>query len=384
VRILALCADPGIPLDSEKGATVHLRELWRALARQGDQVHGLAAWRGGELPAQPVTGLEIHAIPARRGADAEFLADLRAAALEVADGLRPHLVWERLSLMSDVGREVADRNGAPLVVEVNAPLDVEAARYRQLQAPEESRAAQQRLLSAAGLVYCVSEALVPYARSRGADPGVVRVLPNGVDTSAFAGQRADGSEQRTRIGYVGSFKPWHGVEILIEAFQRALAAGADLDLVLIGDGPTRPGIQAHVERAGLTERVRFLGAVRHDRIPALLREVSIAVAPAPGDADYYFSPLKVYEYAAAGCAIVAPRSGQVAQRFHHAEDAWLVAPGSPRELSEALVTLAGDRPLRERIGGRARQRAREEFDWSRAAASLRAWSLELVGRRTTA
>ena len=383
MNVLALCADPGIPLDSTKGATIHLMELWQALARQGDRVEGVAGWRGGKLPGPSVPGLSLRPVPSREGDSEAFLGRVREQAREALQSVRPDVVWERLALASAVGCEIAEEAGVPLVVEVNAPLDEEAARYRGAKLADEERSTQLRLLSAASLVYCVSEALVPYARSRGADPSVVRVLPNGVDTRAFSGKRLD-EGGRVRVGYVGSFKPWHGVEVLIEAFRRAVGLGADLELVLVGDGPMRSEIETFVEQSGLLERVRFYGSRPHAEIPAILRGVAIAVAPAPGDVDYYFSPLKVYEYAAAGCAVVAPRAGQVAERFRDGEDACLVAPGNARELTTALVSLGFDPARRQRLGARARQRARNEFDWSHVAGRLREWTEPLVAGRAKA
>lgn len=383
MNVLALCADPGIPLESTKGATVHLLELWRAMVRQGDNVTGLAAWRGGDIPEMTAMGLALLPVRAHRGKDEDFLATFREAALIAARAVRPEVVWERLALASDVGRDVAERLGVPLVVEVNAPIDEEAVRFRSAARPDAARSAQLRLLSAASLVYCVSEALIPYARSRGADPAALRVLPNGVDTRAFLGERRD-AEGAVRVGYIGSFKPWHGVEILVEAFRRAVTQGHDFELDLVGDGPTRAEVEAFVEQSGLRDRVRFHGPRPHAEIPAILRSVAIAVAPAPGDVDYYFSPLKVYEYAAAGCAIVAPRAGQVAERFRDGEDALLVTPGNAGEMTAALLSLASDPGLRRRLGERARQRARDEFDWSRAACKLREWTEALVIGRTGA
>jgi len=380
VNILAVCADPGIPLDSTKGATVHVLDLWRALARQGDQVTGVAAWRGGGIPEIAVPGLSLRPVPSGGAAAADFPSRLRAEARLLAQSLRPDIVWERLALASDLGREVAEEAGVPLVVEVNAPIDEEATRFRRANVPDEARSAQLRLLAAADLVYCVSEALVPYARSRGADPALIRVLPNGVDTHAFAGPRIEPAG-RLRVGYVGSFKPWHGVEVLIEAFCRAVLLGADLELVLVGEGPMRSGIEMFVEQSGLSDRVRFYGATPHEHVPTILRGVAIAVAPAPGDVDYYFSPLKVYEYAAAGCAIVAPRAGQVETRFRDGDDCRMVTPGSVAELTMVLTELSRDPDHRRRLGERARQRARREFDWSRVAARLREWTAPLLDGR---
>jgi glycosyltransferase involved in cell wall biosynthesis len=223
----------------------------------------------------------------------------------------------------------------------------------------------------------VSDALFPYAIAHGARPGRVRVLPNGVDTDAFTpppiDRDADHPTGPVRFGFVGSFKAWHGCDLLLEATLMARDRHADLELLLVGEGPQRAALEEVAGHLGLAANVRFLGARGHQEIPAFLHGLDVAVAPAPAGIDYYFSPLKVWEYAAAGRAIIAPRAGQVAERLRHAEDAWLVEPGSPAELAAAMMELAGNPELRRRLGDAAGARARAEFSWSRVARRLLVW-----------
>ncbi len=363
MRITGLCADPGIRLDSVKGATVHLGELWCALAREGAEVTGIAPWGGGPLSLEEAPGLTLVPVPIDR--DAPDVAERVLAAARAVSAARPDAVLERLSLDSDVGLELARALRVPLLVEVNAPLDEEATRFRGRAPTPEPR--MRRLLEGADVVYVVSRALVDWAVARGAHAERVRVLPNGVDVAAFEGVRpAPGAT--TRVGFVGTFKAWHGLELVIDGFAGAVARGARLELDLVGDGPLRSPLEMDARSRGLA--VRFPGPLPHAKIAPFLRSIDVAVAAAPAGLDYYFSPLKVYEYAAAGCAIVAPRAGQVAERFRDREDAWLTAPGDARAIEGALVALAGDPALRQRLGEAARARARAEFDWSVVARTI--------------
>ena len=172
------------------------------------------------------------------------------------------------------------------------------------------------------------------------------------------------------FGFAGSFKPWHGCEVILEATALAAAREPSIMLDLLGGGPLLAPLAARTQALGLGSRVRFLGTWPHARVPGFLRGFDVAVAAAPAGIDYYFSPLKLCEYAAAGCAIIAPRVGQIARRFRHGLDAWLVAPGATAELAEAMVTLAWDPALRRRLGEAAAARARAEFDWSHVARRL--------------
>jgi glycosyltransferase involved in cell wall biosynthesis len=380
MRLLALCADPGVPLDSAKGAAVHLLELWRALARAGVDVTGVAPARGATGVPRRGSHLSIYAVPGERHNPAMIAAGVEAAALAASEGQRPDAVLERMSRSSDLGARLARRFDVPLAVEVVAPLDDEAGHFRGENGSES--AAQRHLLAAADLVICVSEELVPHVVARGASPERVRVIPNGVDVEAFA-RRDDGSTAEhagngaideparpVRFGFVGSFKPWHGCDVILEAVSLAAGHEPPIALELVGEGPLLAPLAARAQALGLAPRAWFLGAWPHARVPGFLHSLDVAVAAAPAGIDYYFSPLKLCEYAAAGCAIIAPRSGQVARRFRHGVDAWLVAPGSPAELAEAMLTLARDPALRRRLGEAAAARARAEFDWSHGARRL--------------
>lgn len=382
MRLLALCADRGVPVDGSKGATVHLLELWRALARQGARVTGLAPWRGGALPADGPR-LRIVSVGTNGQGDHEVASRLRNEALDRVRRDPPEGLIERLALGSTLGVELRQRTGAPLMVEVNAPLDRESARFRTPPSASEVDAVRNTL-HAADHVYCVSRPLIAWAEALGARPGHVELLANGVDVSAFGtpmrparGERRKKDPGRgLRVGFVGSFKPWHGVEYLIEAAARVVGRGVPLRLELMGEGPERGSHENEVRALGLTAHVTFLGARPHDQVPAFLESLDVAVAPAASSGDYYFSPLKLFEYAAAGRAIIAPAAGQVPEWFEHGIDAWLVPPGDPAALAGAIERLSDDPALRLRLGASARARAEREFDWSRVADRILGWLRE--------
>jgi glycosyltransferase involved in cell wall biosynthesis len=88
-----------------------------------------------------------------------------------------------------------------------------------------------------------------------------------------------------------------------------------------------------------------------------------AVAPYPNLVHFYFSPLKVYEYMAAGCAVVASRIGQLDGLIEHEVSGLLCAPGDPRELAGSLRRLRCDPALRDRLGQAARAKVRQAHTW---------------------
>ena len=92
--------------------------------------------------------------------------------------------------------------------------------------------------------------------------------------------------------------------------------------------------------------------------------MDLAVAPYPRLADFYFSPLKVLEYMAAGRAVVASRIGVIPEWIEHAHNGWLVAPGEVDDLAAALSLLASDPARRDRLGSAAQASVSARHDWS--------------------
>ena len=162
MRIVYLCTDRGIALGGHKGASVHMAEVVSALARAGAEVlllpSGIADRRL-ELP----DGIVVDPLPAAATDDA--LADWIVARLRAfgADAL-----YERLALHSAAGASAAGRLGIPHVVEMNAPLPSEAARYRTLEDPKEAARLESLVLRSADRVLVVSEELARYAGRLGA------------------------------------------------------------------------------------------------------------------------------------------------------------------------------------------------------------------------
>ena len=194
--------------------------------------------------------------------------------------------------------------------------------------------------------------------SRGVDPSRVTVLPNGYRGTLFrSGLRPKETDRPFTIVFVGSLKPWHGLDVLIEAFRQLRTVHDDCRLVVVGDGPLRAALQAGVRGALPESALRFVGAVPHEQIPRLLADADVAVAPYPALDRFYFSPLKVIEYCAMGLPVVASRVGQIADLLTDDESALLVEPGRPDALASALARLRANPALRRRLGRSARRLA---------------------------
>ena len=374
MRAAYVCADPGVPVFGRKGCSVHLQEVVGGLLRAGVEVHLFAARPGGDPPDGPARNATLHALPlacssgiaARERACLEANQQLRAALTE-AGGF--DFVYERYSLWSFAGMEHAREGGMPGLLEVNAPLIEEQATHRGLIHRAEAQEVARRAFGAASALLAVSAELAQWLEQHPAARGRVHVVPNGVDPARFPSNRVPSRPAAASVftvGFVGSLKPWHGVSVLGEAFALLHEAEPATRLLVVVDGPERGGLEAALARRGVAGAADLTGAVAPADIPGLLASMDVGVAPYPDLPGFYFSPLKVLEYMAAGLPVVASAIGQLRELVRDGRDGLLCRPGDATVMARALGRLAADAALRARLGSAARERAARELTWQRA------------------
>lgn len=337
LRLAYLCSDPGIPIDGSKGASVHFRAMAQALATIGVTVDGFVA-RGA---ADAVAGVEFQIVPPPPGSDTAREAGLVAGALDMLqamDARAPHdAVYERLSLFGMAGLAHARRHRLPFLVEVNAPLWEEAARFRTLHLPRAAHALALDVLEGADRVLVVSAEIGRQLVAEGIDGRKLVVQPNGVDAELFASAapaaRPAKFGARPVLAFVGSLKPWHGIEFLLAA-HAACREDLGFCLWIVGDGPLREQVEAAARR--YPDEIVSEGAVPHARVPAVLQAADAVVAPYPADAPAYFCPLKVVEALALGCPLVASRVPCVLDLVRGRPGVELFAAGEVAEFAAAV------------------------------------------------
>jgi glycosyltransferase involved in cell wall biosynthesis len=275
---------------------------------------------------------------------------------ELAQALRVDAVYERFSLYSAAGARAAAALGVPHVVEVNAPLREEAARFRVLPHAEAAVRLEREALRDAERVLAVSDPLARLLVADGVPADVVEVLPNAVDCERFAPPTRDA--ERFIVGFAGSLKPWHGIEVLVQA----LAAVPEAHLEVVGHGPCLDALDDLPP-----ERLTRLGTLRHDDATAAMSRWDAGLAPYLPLEGFWFSPLKVLEYMAAGCCPVVSDLGDARDVLGDGHRGVLVAPGDAAALAEALHELAGDRARALRLGSAARAWVAEERTWAAVA-----------------
>jgi glycosyltransferase involved in cell wall biosynthesis len=368
MRLAYVSTDPGIAYGGVKGASVHVQEVTTALGAAGAEVLLLIAARtpGAVPPADPVT-LEVLPGPGKAATTTERLdADpIRATWIkERAAAFEADVLYERFALHTSAGAVAARSLRIPHVVELNAPLLMEARRYRRLERADDAARLERAVLGAADLVLAVSSPLARYADERGASR--VRVLPNAVALERF---RPFPVRKRARpvVVFAGSLRPWHGIDVIAEAW--ALLGSEAPDLLVVGDGPGRPLLEA--------SGARVTGAVPHAAVPALLAGADIGIAPYERDAPDYFSPLKLTEYLASGLATIASDIPGVREVL--TEDAAVLVPkGDARALADAVAALVADGERRRRLGEAGRALVAAHHTWRHRARTILELATELT------
>src|SRR5260370_15507596 len=225
------------------------------------------------------------------------------------------------------------------LLEVNAPLIEEQAEHRGLVDRAGAQRVAEQVLGAATVILAVSEEVAAYVARFPGTRNKIQVVPNGVSPNRFWAGLARTLPRPAgafTVGFVGTLKPWHGLSILVEAFARLRQRHPEARLLIVGDGPERDRLVADLAAVGLTEAVHLAGAVDASAVPGWLASMDVGVAPYPPLAQFYFSPLKVYEYMAAGLPVVASRIGQLTNLIDEGRSALLVTPGDGTCLAGAL------------------------------------------------
>jgi len=283
---------------------------------------------------------------------------------------------------------LARAKGARLVVEVR---DLWPAIFVELGVLTNAQiiAALERLelaaYDSADAVVVVSEGFRQDLIRRGVPAAKVRTIRNGADVERFRPAPAD-PEVRQRLGvrpdevavlYVGAHGISHGLSSVVDA--AAKLEGEGVRFVFVGEGATKKDLERQVAELALSN-VTMLPGVPRDEVPGLLHAADICLVPLR-DVPLFstFIPSKIFEYFAAGKAVVGAVRGEPAEILREG-GATVVDPEDPAALAEAVRDLAHDPDRRVRMGEEAERYVRAQFDRKALAADYRRLLEELVSR----
>lgn len=378
-KIVYLRSTPG-PGTQAGGAASHIKGVIGALIESGAELEVISndSIAGLEASKVPLTVIPPRPFGGTRALfDIHSNLDFTRAALPVIEKANPDLIYQRYARFGWTGVVASLQTRRPLFLEYNGS-EVWVARHWDHVGRLDLLARYELLnLRAAARIFVVSEVERRNLERSGIHPAKIIVNPNGVDIQLFrpgvGGQdvrrKLQISDRDVVVGFVGTFGPWHGVLALADAIK-SLPQDAPVRFILIGTGGLYTEVEnlLSVERA--TGKVIFTGAVKHERVPALLDACDILVAPhvpLADESEFFGSPTKLFEYMAMGKAIVASRLGQIADVLTHDKTALLVEPGDPSELAASILKLVRSPEQRAQLGKNARDAAERAYTWKHNA-----------------
>lgn len=231
--------------------------------------------------------------------------------------------------------------------------------------------------------------LTPFLKERYAELGFDRerlaVLPDAVDLSLFnklpskakCRLQLNLSSSIPIIGYIGRFHTMgmeKGIPELIEAMAHLSSVNGKSPLLLCVGGPMSavPSYLDSADSLGIPRRLlKFVDRVSNSEVPRVMKACDLCTIPWPWTefSAYYTSPLKLFEYMAAGVPIVASELPTMKEVLQHDGNAWLVQPGDPSALAEGIRTLLTDQKRAARLAKKARQDVKRHT-WEIRAAEI--------------
>lgn len=187
-------------------------------------------------------------------------------------------------------------------------------------------------------------------------------VPTGIDLARFvpgdaqAARRKIGLQQQHALGCVATLRNWKGLDYLFEAIALDRKSWNGWAIIVVGDGPHRPKLEAHLAALGLGDTVRLVG--QQDDVVPWLQALDLFTLPSYGEEGI---PQAIMQAMACGIPVVSTPVGAISEAVDHELTGLLVAPRSAEALALGLGRLRDDAPLRARFGAQARIRALRDF-----------------------
>lgn len=328
------------------GLESHVHYLCRGLARRGHTVTVVTSLSRPGLPAhEEIDGIRVHRtpLPSRTPwgwfAHAAGSTPRTRAAVQGADVVHaqafPSILPCSLALAG---------SGTPLVCTLHT------SHFLRLAANPAVAPALGKLVELSDYNFAASKEIADVGEGLG--PSIsVETLVNGVETEIF--RPVEGTHPRAgrrwRLVVPRRLFPKNGVEFFVRALP-LIAAGADVDVIVVGDGPEREMLQGLARELGVAGRIDFLGARPHAEMPGLLCSADLAVFPSLVEA----TSVAALECMACGVPVAASAVGGLPQIVDDPVGG-LFPPGDPEGLAAKVLELLSDGRLEGR-GATGRER----------------------------
>jgi len=369
---------------SSVGAAVHVKELAKALkdlhydikvcflnrytGTEGSEKKSMRAWLKRYL------GRYVSNIHAVYSNIYYFLREWELVMKE-----KPDIVLVRYNIFNFSIAVVCKILRIPFILEINSPMVYEKKVFRRSVSDLTLIGwfLERLMIQFASTVYVVSNQLKQYYVERNVPSDKIHVIFNGVDerkinpsVSSKKIKMKYNIKGKKVLGFVGSFHYWHGIEQLQSLLMDVLFNYDKTMFLLVGDGPLKNDMENFIKKHKIADRVILTGYVAYNDIPLYLSAMDIVLAPYPKHRIFYFSPIKLFEYMAAGKSVVASSIGQIKEIIEDGVNGMLFQAGNYDDMLEKSTLLLKNDSLRNRIGKAARATIEKNYTWKHTAEKL--------------
>lgn len=390
MKIIYLSPHPHISMHDISGPGVHIREIMHGFRGKGHEV--IWASPNNKQPGGPPQKLNPGKELFRKIVKAitpkiiwETMRDIQlilidrrfekelAAMIELH---KPDFIYERVYYMMGCGYRAAKAAKVKYLIEVNSPYTLEkpSMSHKSLLATLAERN-EKNQMEAVDQAFVVASSLKAYFIEKyPSTKGKITVTPNAVRKEHTLPASEDAKIQARKelslnngdilITFVGSIFPYHGVDILIQAFHEVKSqTNKPVKLLIVGDGEILNDLIKMTKYLGINDDVTFTGKAPSEKVRLYLSVTDIAVQ---ANCNWYNSPIKLFEYGSKRLAIIAPRHPGVEDVMQEGVHGLLVDPNQ-RSLSKAIMLLVDKPELRNRLAEAFHQQVVNNYTWDAIA-----------------
>ncbi len=367
------------------GSVIKPRRIFEEMIKMGHDIH--IEWMAEELHGQRIRDYAEGKKSRMRNTAGYFLREPKSLYYNrgyfkkenaLVEAYKPELIIGRLEYAIFSFVNTAQKYDLPLIVEADAPPFYEAVHFHPkcIRNPWLVPAIEKYVIRHARHTIMQSRQLYEYYLNRcHLDPEKVSWVSNGADIDKYtpvnkAPHLLKQYELTGKfiVGFIGSLGSWHGTDHLIQIIEAVVKSHFNVVFMIVGAGGTDAmRFRTLLQEKNLMHAVRLTGRVDHERIPEVLNLMDIVLAPYPKFDFFYFSPIKLFEYMAAGKVLLSTNVGQIGEIIHDGKNGVFCDPENASDVASKIIQLMNDDKLRQSIGKNARITIEKEHTWAHKA-----------------
>jgi len=276
----------------------------------------------------------------------------------------PDIILFRHNHMKWYQNIVRKITGIPMLLEVNAPLTLERIQLKELALKRISFLLEKWSWQTADRIYVVSNALKNILSSH-VNPEKIVAIHNGVNKNAYTSILKE-KRETIIIGYAGSFRKYHGIDILFShVIPNVLSQYPQVTFLLVGTGGVLSDFQKNPSLTKeLMQRVILPGHIRYHDLPEYISKMDITFMM---DFTEYGSPLKLFEYMMARTCIIVPDRKPIREIIEDGKDGLFFKPRDESDFMRCLSKVLSDESFRDMLALNAYEKVINNYTWDHNA-----------------